>query len=405
MCSICETEMPKINPDINTCQLCLQWAKESKDLINKNDHEEDDNFVKENATRDQGDDEMEFSRIPIAGENESDYEDSDKYEEEEDSTLPYLDAEDLEDANSTDTEDNVLQSVPVVIALSGPITDEQEHEDRQRDSDTDDESIGITASTMFNETTVDQQQSMSSTTTPTIFTTPTKRDTKSILELSRQLTQKGTQLFTFDARTAFVTEPITEPTLSVSQQKSDDIAFLVGPRRDGIIKSHQLSPIPLHDNTYHPLYAKEEEPFLTFQTNEPIIAQSASVDKKENDKHLNKTKLKKKTPDSITQNKVQEWDFDFTDEGSPLDLFQLGGEQMKNDYETNKRARSTSPTSSTDSKASIEIYYKALRTYSPEIDESNAESAERTKLIDKRICQLKQDRIKKKERQTTARCG
>jgi hypothetical protein len=49
---------------------------------------------------------------------------------------------------------------------------------------------------------------------------------------------------------------------------------------------------------------------------------------------------------------------------------------MKNDYETNKRARSTSPTSSTDSKASIEIYYKALRTYPPEIDESNAVSGE-----------------------------
>jgi hypothetical protein len=70
---------------------------------------------------------------------------------------------------------------------------------------------------------------------------------------------------------------------------------------------------------------------------------------------------------------------------------------MKNDYETNKRARSPSPTSSNDSKASLEIYYKALRTYPPEIDESNAESAERTKLIDKKIYQLKQDRIKRKK--------
>jgi hypothetical protein len=35
MCSICETEMPNRNLDINTCQLCLQWIKESKDLINK----------------------------------------------------------------------------------------------------------------------------------------------------------------------------------------------------------------------------------------------------------------------------------------------------------------------------------------------------------------------------------
>jgi hypothetical protein len=90
-------------------------------------------------------------------------------------------------------------------------------------------------------------------------------------------------------------------------------------------------------------------------------------------------------------------DFDFTDEGYPLALFQFGGEQMKNDYETNKRARIHSPTSSTDSKASLEIYYKALRTYPPEIDESNAESAERTKLIDIKINQLKQNRIIRKK--------
>jgi hypothetical protein len=90
MCSICETEMPKSNLDINTCQLCLQWIKESKDLINKNDNEEEDNIARDNATRSQGDDEIECSRIPIAGENESDYEDSDEYEEEEDSIFPYL---------------------------------------------------------------------------------------------------------------------------------------------------------------------------------------------------------------------------------------------------------------------------------------------------------------------------
>jgi hypothetical protein len=158
MCSICEKEMPKLNPGINTFQLCLQWIKESKDLINKNDNEEYDNFAKENATRSQGDDEIEFNRIPIAGENESDCEDSDNYEDEEDSTFPYLDGEDLEDAKSTEIEDNDFQSVPVVIALSGPITDEHEQEDGEVDSDTDDESIGITISTICNNTTVEQNK-------------------------------------------------------------------------------------------------------------------------------------------------------------------------------------------------------------------------------------------------------
>ncbi len=390
-CSICEMDMPKINQDINTCQMCLQWIKESTNLINKN--EEDDTFAKENATRSQRDDEIEFSRIPIAGENESDYEDSDEYEEEEDSTFPYLDGEDNEDTNSNDTEDADFQSIPVVIALSGPTTEEQEQEDGQiEDSDTDNESLGTTISTMFNDETV-EQQSISNATNPPIFTTPEKRDTTSILELLRRATQKRTQLFTFDAREAF----LNEPTPSVSLAKSDDIAFLVGPRRDGIIRSHQLSPIPLHDNTYQPLYITDAEPLLTFHTNDTTFEQGTYVNKNENDKNLKKTKRKKKTTDAIKLNRRNNLDFDFTDEGYPLALFQFGGEQMKNDYETNKRARSTSPTSSTDSKASIEIYYKALRTYPPEIDESNAESAERTKLIDQKVYQMKQDRIKRKK--------
>jgi hypothetical protein len=109
LCSICEQEMSKLDPGIHTCQRCLQWIKESTDLINK-DNKEEDNFKQGNA-RTQGDDEIEFNRIPIAGENESDYEDSDEYEEEEDSTFPDLHGEDLEEANSTDTEDSEFQSV------------------------------------------------------------------------------------------------------------------------------------------------------------------------------------------------------------------------------------------------------------------------------------------------------
>jgi hypothetical protein len=93
----------------------------------------------------------------------------------------------------------------------------------------------------------------------------------------------------------------------------------------------------------------------------------------------------------------EDFDFDFTEEGYPLALFQNGGEQMRNDYETNKRKRSSSPASSTDSKASLEIFYKAQRTYPPEIDESNAESVEKNRLIEEKIQQLKQKRIKRKE--------
>jgi hypothetical protein len=70
---------------------------------------------------------------------------------------------------------------------------------------------------------------------------------------------------------------------------------------------------------------------------------------------------------------------------------------MRQEYETNKRKRSTSPTSSTDSKASLEIYYKALHTYPPQIDESNAESVERTTLMERHIRLLKQQRVHNKE--------
>ena len=43
LCSVCEREMPKLNQGINTCQRCLQWIKDSTDLINK-DNEEEENF-------------------------------------------------------------------------------------------------------------------------------------------------------------------------------------------------------------------------------------------------------------------------------------------------------------------------------------------------------------------------
>jgi hypothetical protein len=154
---------------------------------------------------------------------------------------------------------------------------------------------------------------------------------------------------------------IHESKTHASSQKSDDIEFLVGPRRDGIIKSHQLSPITLHDNTYQPLYIKDEETTLTFQTDATHEIET-SLDKNENGKQLNKRKRKKKTSGTINQNKRKDLDFDFTDEGYPLALFQIGGEQMRDEYETNKRKRSPSPTSSTDSKASLEIFYKALLT-------------------------------------------
>ena len=62
---------------------------------------------------------------------------------------------------------------------------------------------------------------------------------------------------------------------------------------------------------------------------------------------------------------------------------------MKSDYVSRKRERELSP----DSDSSLEIYYEAFRTYPPEIDESNAESVERTRLIELKVEELKEQRV------------
>ena len=71
---------------------------------------------------------------------------------------------------------------------------------------------------------------------------------------------------------------------------------------------------------------------------------------------------------------------------------------MKSDYVARKREREFSP----DSDSSLEIYYKALRTYPPEIDESNAECVERTRLIEMKVAELNKQSVisKKKEKKT-----
>ena len=90
LCSVCDQEMSKIRPGINTCQECQQCVNECKEINTQNNEDCETKHQKERMSKAQNDDETEFDRIPIAGENESDYEDSDDIEEEEDSILPYL---------------------------------------------------------------------------------------------------------------------------------------------------------------------------------------------------------------------------------------------------------------------------------------------------------------------------
>jgi hypothetical protein len=71
-----------------------------------------------------------------AGENDSDYNtDSDEYKEEEDSRLPYLDGDDREEDNPSDTDDDEFQLIPIVRAIAGTNTSEKEQEDQTKVKD------------------------------------------------------------------------------------------------------------------------------------------------------------------------------------------------------------------------------------------------------------------------------
>jgi hypothetical protein len=343
--------MSKISPGINTCQECQQWVNDCKGLV-----ENEETHTRDNMTKTQTDDETEFARIPIAGENDSDYDtDSDEYKEEEDSRLPYLDGDNRVKDNLSDTDDDEFPLIPIVHAITGTNTSDKEQENQTKVK----EDGGGTFNIALTSTLIEN------------ITTPTrKKDVPPIPS--------------FDASIAYLNRPFPEDT--------DAFAFLFGKRRDGIIKHHRLSPIPIHENRYQTLYI-EDQASLTFKTDAAVDIDAPS-NKTEKRKKIKNKKQKKKASGSRFDGK--DFDFDFTDEGYPLALFQTGGEQMRNDYEANKRKRSLSPVSSIDSNESLEIYYKAYNTYHPEIGESNAESVERTRLMEQRIQLLKKDRKKGK---------
>jgi hypothetical protein len=98
---------------------------------------------------------------------------------------------------------------------------------------------------------------------------------------------------------------------------------------------------------------------------------------------------------------LTEDDFDFCDVGFASELIRVGGQDMRRDYET--RASSDDSDYSDSSKNSLRIYQKASACYKPEQSESNAEAAERHRLIDKRICEIKDERKRKNNSTRTVR--
>ena len=91
-------------------------------------------------------------------------------------------------------------------------------------------------------------------------------------------------------------------------------------------------------------------------------------------------------------------DFDFTPIGFPNELYRVGGVQMVKEYERRKEEEELMDAdTSEESESSIKIYEKAYANYKPECGESNAESAERHRLIEQRVKEMKRLRNRQKE--------
>ncbi len=96
---------------------------------------------------------------------------------------------------------------------------------------------------------------------------------------------------------------------------------------------------------------------------------------------------------------MTEHQFDSSTEGFPHELHRVGGANMVREYNQRKEQTSANPSDDEDSvfisANSLIIYERAYACYRPEPGESNVESAERHRLIEERVTQLKQARRKK----------
>jgi hypothetical protein len=97
--------------------------------------------------------------------------------------------------------------------------------------------------------------------------------------------------------------------------------------------------------------------------------------------------------------------FDFSTDGFPNELYRVGGVKMVKEYERRKDDEALNGDTSEDSTSSLKIYEKAYASDKPECGESNAESAERHRLlvIEQRVLELKHQRGRQKDKKTPKR--
>jgi hypothetical protein len=93
---------------------------------------------------------------------------------------------------------------------------------------------------------------------------------------------------------------------------------------------------------------------------------------------------------------LTEKEFNFSDAGFASELFRVGGRDMRREYET--RIHSDDSDNRNSSKNSLQIYQQASACYKPEQGESNAEAAERHRLIEERIGEIKEERQRRTNR-------
>ncbi len=184
-----------------------------------------------------------------------------------------------------------------------------------------------------------------------------------------------------------------------------DMAFTLGPVRDGIVLHHTLSPIPSHPNPYSPLQDVNEHVIYrqcmqTFHT--PVHSPTRTLaTEKEKSKQKRKRTPSQRSPGFLVcpivvpespELKDKSVTTIYLNNGGPSRLPSVGGRMNEQ--------RTTTEKDDTDSDDSILLYNKASNSYPRDFDESNAEAAEKHELIENKFEQSKRSKKMKRPKQS-----
>ena len=368
----------------------------------------DKNNTKAAYAREERDDEIEFTRIPIAGEDSDDYEDDDEIEEEEDEALTLLQPHNNDDQPLVEPNPATYLQAPTVVKVeettvltaediaymightdgvvkSKEFTPFSEHRNRYAGlGEVEDKVVftqnmqGMQKYTHTRKLTKEEKRLDEEAKRFNLLLFSEGRDEPPSLAQDKSQGQQTRGRYPSVKRkyTRLHTSPITIP--GTPDQ-----------REEKAVKRPTRFPVPNYDHR---------------NTNyrQPPLLERMLLDDYVNGRDLFPEEWAADTGQKIPSKKkvLTDSDFDFTEAGFANELFRIGGRTMKGDYETNK-ARATSFTTednsdSNSSDKSIRLYERAYACYRPDAGESNAESAERHQLIEERVRELKEIRRRKR---------